>query len=59
VSALKEDHADDVVLIVAHSSTIPGIVKALTGSSVEVSESDYDSLFVVIPATQTTVRLRY
>jgi len=59
VSALKKDHADDVVLIVAHSSTIPGIVKALTGSSVEVSESDYDSLFVVIPATQTTVRLRY
>jgi broad specificity phosphatase PhoE len=59
VAALKSRHADDVVFIVAHSSTIPGIVKALAGHSVDVDESDYESLFVVVPATSTVSRIRY
>lgn len=58
VDALKH-HANDVVLIVGHSNTIPAIVKALTGSSVSIGESDYGSLFVVVPATHTVVRMRY
>lgn len=59
VNALKSRHANDVVLIVAHSSTIPGIVKALAGQSVDVKDSDYENLFVVVPATSTVSRIRY
>lgn len=59
VAALKSRHANDVVLVVAHSSTIPGIVKALGGRGVDVDDSDYTNLFVVVPATQTISRLRF
>lgn len=58
-AALKSRHANDVVLIVAHSSTIPAIVKALTGHAVQVGDDDYTNLFVVVPATQTVSTIRY
>jgi broad specificity phosphatase PhoE len=59
ITALKSRHAKDVVFIVAHSTTVPNIVKALGGSQVELSDWDYDSLFVVAPAAGTAVRIRY
>jgi phosphohistidine phosphatase SixA len=59
VSTLKARHADDVVLIVGHSSTVPAIVRALSGFIVSLDDSDYTSLFVVVPANGTAVRVRY
>jgi broad specificity phosphatase PhoE len=56
---LKAHHAKDVVLLVAHSTTIPGIIKGMGGPSVSLDESDYTSLFVVVPATGTVSRLRF
>jgi hypothetical protein len=47
------------VLVVAHSNTAPAIVKALGGATVAVAETEYDNLFVVVPATGATSRLRY
>ena len=59
VDTLKTRHARDVVLIVGHSSTVPAIVRALSGLVVSLDESDYTSLFVIVPAHQTAVRMRF
>jgi 2,3-bisphosphoglycerate-dependent phosphoglycerate mutase len=59
VQTIRTQHPRDVILIVGHSNTIPDLVKALGGAAVELSESDYSSLFVVAPTTGTTVRIRY
>lgn len=59
VSALRSRHGNGVVLIVAHSSTIAGIVKGLAGAAVEVDESDYGNLIVVVPAANVVSKLRY
>jgi broad specificity phosphatase PhoE len=59
VQELKREHPKDVVLIVAHSTTIPGIIKGLGGSDVKLDEKDYTSLFVVAPATGGVSRIRY
>jgi len=46
-------HAGKTVLVAGHSNTVPEIVEALSGSSVQpISESEYDHLFlVVVPAS--------
>ena len=59
IEAMRAGHANDNVLIVGHTSTIPAIVKALTGSSLEMPESDYGSLIVIVPATRALTRLRF
>jgi len=58
-SDLKNRHANDIVVVVAHSSTIPGLIKGLGGSDVRVDDSDYESFFVVVPATGTVSRLKF
>jgi broad specificity phosphatase PhoE len=51
------------VLIVGHSNTIPGILKALgCATSVELPDDQYGDLFVVVPKDAggaTLLRLRY
>lgn len=59
VRALKTTHARDIVLVVAHSNTIPAIVKALGGADVTVGDNDYDGLFVVVPATGAVSKIKY
>jgi len=59
VADLKTRHARDVVVLVAHSTTIPGIIKGLGGPGVTLDESDYNSLFVVVPSTGVASRLRF
>jgi broad specificity phosphatase PhoE len=62
LSTLKSRHAGDVVLIVGHTSTVPGIVKALSGATITIADDDYTSLFVVVPApgaAGSVARLRY
>lgn len=59
VARLKNDHANDIVLVVGHSNSVPAIVKALGGVDVTVADDDYSSVFVVVPATGTVTRIRY
>ena len=59
VAMLKSSHAQGVVLVVGHSNTVPAIIKALGGGDVTVPDTDYDSLFIVVPATGTVTRIRY
>lgn len=62
LGTLKSRHANDVVLVVAHTSTIPGIVKALSGVTITIADEDYTSLFVVVPgsgAAGSAARVRY
>ena len=59
VADLKGRHANDVVLLVAHSSTMPGIIRGFGGPAVDIDDADYDSLFVVVPSTGTASRIRF
>ena len=52
-------HADDTVLIVGHSNTVPMIIKALGGPDVSIGDDEYDNLFFYVPATKTLTRVRY
>ena len=54
-----KSHPNDVVLIVGHSNTLPAILKALAGVDVTIADSEYDNLFVVVPATGTMTRIHY
>jgi probable phosphoglycerate mutase len=47
-------------LVVAHSNTIPEIVKALGASlNFTIEEADYDNLLVLRPGTAELIRLHY
>lgn len=56
---LKTAHENDVILVVGHSNTMPAIIKGLTGDTVTIPDSQYDDLFVLVPATRTMSRLKY
>jgi broad specificity phosphatase PhoE len=59
IADLKSRHGQDVVLLVAHSTTISGIIKGLGGQAVALDEADYTSFFVVVPSTGAVSRLRF
>ncbi len=63
VASLRQAHADDVVLVVGHSNTIPDLLKALgCAETVAIAPAEYDNLFVVVPkadGSATLLRLRY
>lgn len=52
-------HANDTVFVVGHSNTVPAIIKALGGPDVMIADTEYDNLFIYIPATKTLTRIRY
>jgi broad specificity phosphatase PhoE len=56
---LKASHGNDIVLIAGHSNTVPDIIKALGGPAVTIPDSEYDNLFVLVPATGVLSRIRY
>ncbi|MCH7474627.1 MAG: hypothetical protein IIA27_08125 [Gemmatimonadetes bacterium] len=62
-ATIRRDHAGDVVLVVGHSNTIPGVVNALGAGPFEnLTEEEYDDLFVVTLTADggaSVVRLRY
>lgn len=63
VDRMRKDNADDVVLVVGHSDTVPEILR-LMGHTVPVTiaHPEHDNLFVVVPAAggpPTVLRLRY
>ncbi len=62
IEKVRTSHADETVLIVGNSGTIPAILKLLgVIEPVTVSKSDYDNLFLVVPngnGSSELVRLR-
>ncbi|MEP6993423.1 MAG: phosphoglycerate mutase family protein [Acidobacteriota bacterium] len=62
IQSLRHEHANDVVLIVGHSNTVPELLKALgCAGDVAIAPAEYDNLFVVVPkdGTAEMMRLRY
>ena len=64
VNQVREEHADDLVLIVTHSKILPKLLKAFapSGEYPTIKPDDYDNLFVIVPkgkAEPTVMRLRY
>ncbi len=59
IKKMRGSHANDIVLVVGHSNTVPAIIKALGGPEVTIAESDYDNLFIVVPSSGTTSRIRF
>lgn len=58
VQRILTRHAGQVVLVVAHSNTIPQIISALGGPAIEdIGEGDYDNLFIVLRHRKGPARL--
>ena len=50
VTQLQRVHKDDVVLIVGHSNSLPGLLQTLGHPElIAIASEEYDNLFVVIP----------
>ena len=63
VARLHKEHASQKVLLVGHTDTLPGILKALGyPADVKIDSDDYGNVFVVVPkgdAAPTFLKLRY
>jgi phosphohistidine phosphatase SixA len=63
VERLHKNHRGQTVLIVGHTDTLPGLLKALGHpADIKIEPQDYSNMFVVIPntgAAPTFLRLRY
>jgi len=59
IAKLKAEHAKDVVLVVGHSDTVPAVIKAYGGLDVKIADQEYDNIFIVVPATGATTRIRF
>jgi broad specificity phosphatase PhoE len=60
---IRKDHAGETVLLVGHTDTIPGLLKALGyPADVRIGREDFSNLFVAIPKGEgppTVLRFRY
>lgn len=63
VERLRSRHADDTVLVVGHSDTVPQILTSLGSAlSLSIARDEYDNLLVVVPRPgqpPLVTRLRY
>jgi broad specificity phosphatase PhoE len=59
VAKLKAEHASDVVLVVGHSNSVPEVIKALGGPDVTIADTEFDALFVFVPATGALAKIRF
>jgi broad specificity phosphatase PhoE len=63
VQRLRKEHPGETVLIVGHTDTLPGLIKALGHSAeIKIDPQDYGNLFIVTPRAEGEpgfVRLRY
>lgn len=63
VDRVNNEHADDAVLIISHTRTLPKLVKAFGSlDDGSINRDDYDNLFVIVPKEEgdvTMFRLRY
>jgi len=47
VTEIRAKHAGDTVLVVAHSDTVPKLVKAFGGPGFTIGDNEFDDLFVL------------
>lgn len=63
VARLRKEHAGETVLVVGHTDTLPGLIKALGHpAEIKIDAQDYGNLFIVSPKADGApafVRLRY
>jgi broad specificity phosphatase PhoE len=59
VAKVRAEHANDTVVIVGHSDTVPEIVKAFTGKVITVKDQEYDAMFVLTPRAGTVALIRW
>lgn len=62
VAVLKKKHAQDVVLVVGHSNTLPPLIQKLGVAEAVTLDDDYDNLFIVVPRGKgppTLLRLKF
>ncbi len=63
VDRLRRDHGKDVVLVIGHSDTLPGLFKALgCPGEIRIASNEFDNLFIVLPKPEgppILLRLRY
>ena len=63
IERIRREHANDVVLIVGHSNTVPEILTQFGATEpVTIQDDEFDALFILVPRGQTgpsVVRLRY
>jgi broad specificity phosphatase PhoE len=63
IERLRKNNGTDTVLLVGHSDTLPGLLKALGHpADIKIEAQDYSNMFVVIPKKEgapTFLRLRY
>ena len=63
VAQIRKEHPADKVLLVGHTDTLPGLIKALGHpDEIKIDAQDYGNVFMVAPRSEgppTFVRLRY
>jgi broad specificity phosphatase PhoE len=63
VARLRKEHAGQKVLLVGHTDTLPGLLKALGyPADVKIDAEDYGNIFVIVPKGEGApafVKLRY
>ena len=63
VNRLRTRHADDAVVVISHTRTIPKLLKGLgLPEEITIQRDDYDNLFVIVPKSKNgplVLRLRY
>jgi broad specificity phosphatase PhoE len=62
VERLRKEHANDRVLIVGHTDTLPGLIAAFGHpSEIKIESQDYGNLFLLVPKNGEPLftRLRY
>jgi broad specificity phosphatase PhoE len=63
VDRIRRDHAQDVVVVVGHSNTVPTVLQLFGHREpVTIRDDEYDALFVLIPrpgAAPVVLRLRF
>jgi len=63
VDRIRKENADEVVLVVGHSNSVPDLLRLMGHrDTVTIASAEYDNLFVVVPEKKgppTVLRLRY
>jgi broad specificity phosphatase PhoE len=62
VGQLKTQHAQDCVVVVGHSNTLPEILKLYGASISPIGDDDFGNVFVIVPkpgSSPVLLRLRY
>ena len=59
VAGLKRDHANDAVLVIGHSNTVPDVIKAFGGRAITMRDDEYDAIYVLNPATGALTLIQY